>query len=303
MERRGKQNESVWDGILVRALRRRAAHKTVPYIERPPLDELLAEHKALKDENSDFVRYTSDFSSLSLGAAAVNTLVTADSYRPGVEDDFLRDYEVSVFRLTAERPPRMCKKGLHSVPLSFDYCGECKEFFDDVYFCRFCNTPTSKSLALKFLCRGRFSFASCDVHGRHAAERKGSKTLWTCDKMFRLVPSPDDLCNAAERYLRLEARRADRRGSLSAMTLAFDPPAPTASAPLEPRAALPPASPPPSTSAYSPSGEHVAPVAILLRGLAAFSSSCTGPGLHPGHSEVETAPYPSALTTYAPPQH
>jgi hypothetical protein len=62
MERRGKQNESVWDGILVRALRRRAAHKTVPYIERPPLDELLAEHKALKDENSDFVRYTSDFS-------------------------------------------------------------------------------------------------------------------------------------------------------------------------------------------------------------------------------------------------
>jgi hypothetical protein len=175
MERRGKQNESVWDGILVRALRRRAAHKTVPYIERPPLDELLAEHKALKDENSDFVRYTSDFSSLSLGAAAVNTLVTADSSRPGVEDDFLRDYEVSVFRLTAERPPRMCKKGLHSVPLSFDYCGECKEFFDDVYFCRFCNTPTSKSLALKFLCRGRFSFSPCDVHGRHAARGRAQR--------------------------------------------------------------------------------------------------------------------------------
>ena len=121
--------------------------------------------------------------------------------------------------------------------------------------------------------------------------------------MFRLIPSADDICNDAERYLRLEARRADRRGSLSAMTLAFDPPAPTASAPLEPRAALPPASPPPSTSAYSPSGEHAAPVAMLLGGSAAFSSSCTGPGLHPGHSEVETTPYPSALTTYAPPQH
>ena len=59
----------------------------------------------------------------------------------------------------------MCPKGQHQhqIPMSFDYCGECAVFFDDTYFCKLCNTPTNKDLALWGLCHGRFALVPCDV--------------------------------------------------------------------------------------------------------------------------------------------
>ena len=95
-----------------------------------PLDELLAELKALKDENSDFVRYTSDMGGMLLGAAAVNTLVSANCYHPGVEVDYMRDYEVSVYRLAAEWGGRPACVRRACIPCrSTSNCGECKNNF------------------------------------------------------------------------------------------------------------------------------------------------------------------------------
>jgi hypothetical protein len=230
MERSGRHNEVTWDGLLVQALRRRATNKTVAFIDRPPLDELLAALSALKDTNSDFARYAEDFGSMSLhGHALVNT-VTSPAAVPCLsagggllENDYMRDFELQVYRVSADRPPRMCKQGLHLVPISFDYCGECAEFFDDVYFCKTCQTPTSKSLAMKYMCRGRFSFVPCDIDGTFLAMRKESKDrVWAVQDSFRLLPSKEDFKNAAERHKRLEDRRHDRRGGLSAFTVAYD---------------------------------------------------------------------------------
>ena len=214
MERCGRRNEVEWDTILVKALRSRNAHKTVAYIDRKPLDALLASLIVLKDLSYDYARNTSDFGALDMGApVAVHTPTTsAPAGAPtacwgvNLEDDFVRDCELRVFRVSAERPQRMCKKGLHSAPLSSDYCGDCAEFFDDVYFCELCNTPTTTSLALRCMCRGRFSFSPCDVDGTYAAQRKARtpQNPWTVQASFRTAPSPLDMKHAAERHKRLE---------------------------------------------------------------------------------------------------
>ena len=109
MERCGRRNEVEWDTLFVKALRSRNAPKTVAYIDREPLDALLASLTVLKDLSNDYARYTSDFGALSMGAsAAVHTLTTsapagapAACWGVNLEDDFVRDYELSVFRVSA----------------------------------------------------------------------------------------------------------------------------------------------------------------------------------------------------------
>ena len=178
MEAYGKNKDQAWDGLLITEMRRGASFKARAAIAREPLDELMAALTALHEEHNDFARHSSRFDSLTLGAmGTVNTVLSATEPASwggsggcgGYFDDFQRDFD-NVYRLGVSRPPRMCPKGLHTVPSSFDYCGECAVFFPDTYFCRTCNTPTQKELAVRGLCRGALRFRAMR-RGRRGLQR------------------------------------------------------------------------------------------------------------------------------------
>ncbi len=201
MEMFGQRNDA-WDACLKRALRQRAAFRAVAAIPREPLDELFSELNVFHDDHNDYARLSSRAAALSLGAPrsvhrlaidATPTIVTAapddlspDAWHRGYFDDYARDYELNAFRVAADRPPRMCPKGQHQIPMSFDYCGECAVFFDDTYFCKLCNTPTKKDLALRGLCRG-WPLRACPVRRRQQA-RQSSRVQPTLEARRRISP-------------------------------------------------------------------------------------------------------------------
>ena len=181
----------------------------------------------------------------------------------GYFDDYQRDYEVAAYRVGVVRPPRVCPKGLHEVPSSFDYCGQCGEFFPDTYFCRLCNTPTQKSLAERGLCRGRFAFTPCDADNKGYIA-KTTDPKWSIGNAFRFGPSNADKANAALRYKRLENRRADSRGGNSAFAVSFAVAEPAEAFPRERQRSFPSKlkSTPPTHSTNPSASEVVAALAV-----------------------------------------